>query len=97
MEDACEFRIKEGRIFMSRMNAAVLHGIDDLRYEKVDIPELGDYDVLVKVKACGICGSDIPRVLQTGTYHFPTIPGHEFGGIVVKAGSQVKVELSVRK
>lgn len=75
---------------MSRMNAAVLHGIGDLRYEKVDIPELGDYDVLVKVKACGICGSDIPRVLQTGTYHFPTIPGHEFGGIVVKAGSQVK-------
>ena len=75
---------------MSKMNAAVLHGIDDLRYEKVDIPELGDHDVLVKVKACGICGSDIPRVLQTGTYHFPTIPGHEFGGIVVKAGSQVK-------
>lgn len=75
---------------MEKMYAAVLHGINDLRYEKVDIPELGPNDVLVKVKACGICGSDIPRVLQTGTYHFPTIPGHEFGGIVVKSGSNVK-------
>ena len=66
------------------MKAAVLHGIDDLRYEDVPVPELGDHDVLVKIKACGICGSDLPRVLKTGTYHFPTIPGHEFGGEVVE-------------
>ena len=71
-----------------KMKAAVLHGVDDLRYEEVDIPELGSHDVLVKIAACGICGSDIPRVLTTGTYHFPTIPGHEFGGEVVKLGSE---------
>jgi len=72
-----------------KMKAAVLHGIDDLRYEEVDIPVLGDDDVLVKVSACGVCGSDIPRVLTQGTYHFPTIPGHEFGGVVVEAGKNV--------
>lgn len=71
------------------MNAAVLHGIDDLRYEQVDIPEIGENDVLVKISACGVCGSDIPRVLKTGTYHFPTIPGHEFGGTVEEIGKGV--------
>ena len=70
------------------MKAAVLHGVDDLRYEDVAVPVLEDHDVLVKIKACGICGSDIPRVLTTGTYHFPTIPGHEFGGEVVKVGEK---------
>ena len=71
------------------MKASVLHGIDDLRYEDVEIPTIGNDDVLVKVKACGICGSDVPRVLKTGTYHFPTIPGHEFGGQIVKIGKNV--------
>ena len=71
------------------MKAANLHGVDDLRYEDVPIPELGEDDVLVKIKACGICGSDLPRVLKTGTYHFPTIPGHEFGGKVVRIGKNV--------
>ena len=57
------------------------------------IPELREKDVLVKVSACGVCGSDIPRVLETGTYHFPTIPGHEFGGTIAEAGSGVSKEL----
>lgn len=59
-----------------------LHGISDLRYEEVSIPEVEDGWVLVEVKAAGICGSDIPRIFETGTYHFPLIPGHEFSGIV---------------
>lgn len=76
-----------------KMKAAVLCGIDDLQYKEVDIPTLGKGDVLVKVKACGVCGSDIPRVLSQGTYHFPTIPGHEFGGEVVELGENVDVNL----
>ena len=72
------------------MKAAVLHGVNDLRVEDVLIPEIGDHDVLVKVAACGVCGSDIPRILTQGTYHFPTIPGHEFGGEVVEIGSEVE-------
>lgn len=66
-----------------KMMAANLHGVADLRYEKVDMPQCGADEVLVKIKNCGICGSDIGRVLVHGTYHFPTIPGHEFSGQVV--------------
>lgn len=69
------------------MKAWVLHGIGDLRYEDADMPLLKPDEVLVEVKACGICGSDIPRIYQNGTYHFPTIPGHEFSGMVKDTGA----------
>ena len=65
------------------MNAAVLHAVGDLRYEQVPMPEVGEDEVLLKIRACGVCGSDIPRVYTKGTYHFPTIPGHEFAGEIV--------------
>ncbi len=75
------------------MYAANLHAPNDLRYEQVPIPELGAEDVLVKVSACGVCGSDIPRVLTQGTYHFPTIPGHEFGGTITEVGESVSKDI----
>lgn len=62
------------------MKAYVLHGIGDLRYEDWPMPELQPGWALVKVLAAGICSSDIPRIFTKGTYHFPTIPGHEFCG-----------------
>ena len=65
------------------MRALNLHGIQDLRYEKVPVPVPKRGEVLLRVHACGICGSDIPRVFTKGTYHFPTIPGHEFAGEIV--------------
>lgn len=64
------------------MKAYVLHGIGDLRYEDRPIPELQPGWALVHVSAAGICSSDIPRIFETGTYHFPTIPGHESCGRV---------------
>lgn len=70
---------------MSTMKANVLHGVNDLRFEDVAMPTLKSGEVLVKVRAAGICGSDIPRIFVNGTYHFPTIPGHEFAGEVVDA------------
>lgn len=72
-----------------KMKAAVLHSVDDLCCEMIDVPKLSEKDVLVKVSACGVCGSDIPRVRTNGTYHFPTVPGHEFGGTVVEVGDKV--------
>lgn len=63
--------------------AANLHGINDLRYEDVILSRNNDDEVLVQVKSCGICGSDISRVYQKGTYNFPTVIGHEFSGKVV--------------
>lgn len=74
------------------MKAWVLHGINDFRLETVKEPVLADEEVLIEVKAAGICGSDIPRVYRTGTYSYPTIPGHEFSGVVVKVGTKVEPE-----
>lgn len=71
------------------MKAWVLRGINDLRLETVDKPRLHGDEVLVAVKAAGICGSDIPRVYQTGAYAYPLIPGHEFSGVVTDVGCDV--------
>jgi len=66
----------------STMYACNLHGIGDLRYEEVPVPAMKADEVMIRVLAAGICGSDIPRVFDKGTYHFPTIPGHEFAGTI---------------
>lgn len=64
------------------MKAHVLHAVGYLSYEDIPKPVAKDDEVIVHVKASGICGSDISRVFKTGTYHFPTVIGHEFSGIV---------------
>lgn len=71
------------------MKASVLHNIGDLRHQDIPDVEAAEGEVLVHIKACGICGSDIPRVFTKGTYHFPTVPGHEFAGIVEKLGPNI--------
>ncbi len=73
------------------MKAAVLHAVGDLRYEDVPMPKADAGEVLLKIMACGVCGSDIPRVYEKGTYHFPTIPGHEFAGLIVDAEDKALV------
>ena len=65
------------------MKAAVLHSVGDLRYEEVEDPHISEGEVLIKVKACGVCGSDVPRVMEKGTYYFPLIPGHEVSGQII--------------
>lgn len=67
------------------MKAAVLHAVNDLRYEDVERPVAREGEVLLKIVAAGVCGSDIPRIFTKGTYHFPTIPGHEFAGRIVES------------
>lgn len=71
------------------MKAWVLHEIGEIRFEEVDKPKLTDNEVLVDVKAAGICGSDIPRIYKTGAHVHPLIPGHEFSGQVVQTGKNV--------
>lgn len=71
------------------MKAWVLHGIDDIRLEDVEKPSLMGREVLIQVKAVGICGSDIPRIYETGAHIHPLIPGHEFSGLVVETGTDV--------
>lgn len=73
---------------------AFLHGPGDLRIEYVDIPKLNPDQVLVKVGACGICGSDVEcfeGLSKEGRYDLgPYTPGHEWGGEVVEIGSRVR-------
>lgn len=69
------------------MKAWVLHGVEDIRFENSAIPEPTGREVLVAVQAAGICGSDIPRIYKTGAHIHPLIPGHEFSGVVERAGT----------
>lgn len=68
------------------MKAWVLHGVNDIRYEDMARPAPDSGEVLVRVKAAGICGSDIPRVFVTGAHRHPLIIGHEFAGVVEELG-----------
>jgi threonine dehydrogenase-like Zn-dependent dehydrogenase len=73
------------------MKAAVFEAVKTVRVKEVPIPEIGDDDVLIKVKNTGICGTDWS--IYNGWYSadkLPMIPGHEFSGIVAKAGKNVK-------
>ena len=72
-----------------KMNALVLHAVGDDRFEQVAKPAVTPGEVLVRVGFCGVCGSDIPRTFVKGTYHFPTICGHEFAGTVEAVGDGV--------
>ncbi|SDI93157.1 2,3-butanediol dehydrogenase [Alteribacillus bidgolensis] len=83
------------------MKAAVWHGAKDLRVEDVEEPVVSNHEVKVKVKWCGICGSDLHEYLAGPIFipaeephpiskdQAPIIMGHEFAGEVVEAGEGV--------
>jgi len=77
------------------MRAVIVERPGDVRVDEVPEPTVGPKDVLVKVAACGICGTDIHIIdgeFPPTTY--PIIPGHEFGGTVLAVGDEV-VEIKV--
>eukprot|EP01095_Lingulamoeba_sp_RSL-Kostka_P013313 TRINITY_DN5498_c0_g1_i1.p1 TRINITY_DN5498_c0_g1~~TRINITY_DN5498_c0_g1_i1.p1 ORF type:complete len:353 (-),score=150.89 TRINITY_DN5498_c0_g1_i1:75-1133(-) len=73
--------------------SAILYGVDDLRLEEVDIPEPGDDEVLIRMKAIGICGSDVHYWKHGRIGDFivnePMVLGHESAGQIVKIGANV--------
>jgi L-iditol 2-dehydrogenase len=77
------------------MKAWVLHdiGIENFTYDDVELPEINRDEVLVKVKAAGICGSDIPRAYETGAHVKPLIIGHEFAGEIAGVANPEDSEL----
>ena len=76
------------------MKAAVLHAASDLRVEDVPVPSIGPEDALVRVRACGICASDVHYFVhgRIGEYVVkePMIVGHELAGDVVAVGPGVR-------
>ena len=79
------------------MKAAVVCANEDVQYLDYEEPIPGPGEVKVKVRASGICGSDIPRVLHNGVHFYPIVLGHEFSGDVVEIGEGVtKVKVGDR-
>ena len=73
------------------MKAALLYGKKDLRVEDIPVPEIGEEEVLVRVKRAAICGTDV-RMYQYGVSDpsvLPMVIGHEFAGIIEAVGKKV--------
>lgn len=69
-----------------------IHGVNDVRLDPAEAPRPGESDVIVKVKACGICGSDLTYIKVGGIHRKPggvTPIGHEAAGEVIAVGAGV--------
>ena len=70
-----------------------IHGVNDVRLDPIEPPHPGNSDVVVKVKACGVCGSDLSYIKIGGIHRPPggvTPIGHEAAGEVIAVGKAVK-------
>lgn len=74
----------------AQMKLARVHGPADVRLDDVPIPQPGPRDVIVRVRACGICGSDLGYIAAGGLGGNEPLPiGHEFAGVVETVGTEV--------
>ncbi len=73
---------------MKMMNVAMYYNNNDVRIESMPIPSINDYEILVKIHASGICGSDVMEWYRVKKA--PLVLGHEIGGEIVKIGNKVK-------
>ncbi len=71
------------------MRAAVYRGVDDLRLETLQTPEIGADEILVRVAVCGVCPTDLKKI-HYGTVPPPRVFGHETAGTVAKVGKKVR-------
>ena len=71
------------------MKALVIYKDGITKVEEIAEPQVKPGYVKIKVVACGICGSDVPRVLNNKAHYYPIILGHEFSGIVAETGEDV--------
>lgn len=60
-----------------------------LKLEDIPEPIVGDNEVKIRVAACGVCGSDIPRIFDNKAHYYPIVLGHEFSGIIAELGEKV--------
>lgn len=74
------------------MKALVLKDVGKIGIEEIEKPSPKQGEVLVNVKACGICGSDIPRAYKDGAHNMPLVLGHEFAGVVESCGEGVDAD-----
>ncbi len=73
------------------MRAAMIHGPGDLRIDEVPQPEPGAGQVLIRIRACGVCPSDVRSYTgERKSAHYPRSVGHEWCGDVVALGEGVE-------
>ncbi len=70
------------------MRVAMWYSNKDVRLEEMPVPDIGPGEVLVRVEACGLCGSDVMEWYRLD--RAPLVLGHEIGGQIVKTGADVK-------
>ncbi|PIU51282.1 alcohol dehydrogenase [Candidatus Desantisbacteria bacterium CG07_land_8_20_14_0_80_39_15] len=70
------------------MRVAMYYNNNDVRIEEMPIPEINENEILMKVMACGICGSDVMEWYRVKKA--PLVLGHEATGVVEKVGGNVK-------
>ena len=80
---------------MPTMTAVVMYAPGDVRLETVEKPVPGRGEALLKVAACGVCGSDLDRMFTKGPHKLPLICGHEFSAIVETSGARAVPDASV--
>ena len=72
------------------MKALILKEYSKFVYEDSPLPTIGEADVLIEVKACGICGSDVHGMDgSSGRRQPPIIMGHEAAGVIAETGNKV--------
>ena len=70
------------------MKAARYYSIDDIRIQEIPKPHVGPDEILVEMKACGVCGSDLMEWYLRS--RAPLVLGHEPAGVIVEAGKKVE-------
>ena len=69
------------------MRAAVYYNNNDIRLEEMPVPKIGPDEILIRIKACGICGSDVIEWYRRKKA--PLVLGHEIAGVIEEAGKKV--------
>ncbi len=90
---------------MTKAKAAVQLAAEEIEVRELPVPEVGDLDAVLRVEACGMCGTDYelyfghikPYPDQTGNPGYPFIPGHEPVGIIDSIGAEASARWGVKK
>lgn len=71
------------------MRACVLTNKNEIEYKEIETPKIKEDELLIEIKACGICSSDFNRVFGDSAYFYPLVLGHEFAGKITKCGNRI--------
>ena len=75
---------------MATIKGVVYYAPGDIRVEQVAMPENGTDELLVKVDACAVCGTDLKSMLSGNPrIQAPRVMGHEFTGVIESVGADV--------